>query len=50
MDVSTGVIERHRAAGRFFTADGVRSFVREEGAWRIVHRQADSQLTRAAPQ
>jgi haloalkane dehalogenase len=29
--MSTEVIERHRAAGRFFTANGVRSFVREEG-------------------
>jgi pimeloyl-ACP methyl ester carboxylesterase len=31
VDVSTGVIEQHRAAGRFFMANGVRSFVREEG-------------------
>jgi pimeloyl-ACP methyl ester carboxylesterase len=28
---SADVVERHRAAGRFFEAGGVRSFVREEG-------------------
>lgn len=28
---SAEVVERHRAAGRFFEADGVRSFVRERG-------------------
>jgi haloalkane dehalogenase len=30
------VIEAHRVAGRFFTADGVKSFVREEGSGEAV--------------